>query len=190
MVLRILFIISVFTLCSCKKTVDPKIDPYANINGTYFSIIDFTKDQWATYKGQPFGITKRVTFNGTKDSLMTNAIHLDWASVFKVFFETDLGDRKYLGKYDFSGFADTTSMTKNFIYEANEPKLYTKKLHIIADYFSNKITSIYIEAEKNDRVGTKNVKLFYLPLEKITIHEVEVSKAGKKKDMRVEYDFN
>ena len=79
--------------------------------------------------------------------------------------------------------------TKNFVYEAKDPKLYTCKLMITADAFSDQITTIYIEAQKNDRMGTRDLKLFYSRLEKITISEVETSSTGKRKEMRVEYQF-
>lgn len=189
MVVRLLFIAFSLTLFSCKKADTAKNEANNELKGEYFSIIEFAQDQWIENRGQPLGIVKKVYFNGTVDSTMTNAIEMDWASVFKVFFETDISDEKFLGQYDFSAFEEQSTTSKSFYYEAKNPKLYTRKLQIMADYFSHKITSIYIEAQKTDRIGTKNIKLFYSPLETISIHEVETSKTGDKKELRVVYEF-
>lgn len=157
--------------------------------GSYFSIIEFTTDQWATYHGRPYGMVKKVYFNGKEDSTVTNALEVDWASIIKVFFETDISGDKYLGKYDFSAFADKGNINHNFFYEANDPKVYTRSLQVNADPLDNKIKSIYIEAEKSDRMGTKSVKLFYSPLQTISIQELETTKTGQRREMRVVYEF-
>lgn len=173
---------------SCNKTEESE---KADIQetGTYFSIIEYVKDQWSTYHGQAFAINKRVYLNGKADSTYTNTLDMDWASVFKTFFNTDIGEKKYIGQYEFSQFRDDATMTNNFYYEAKNDKLYTKKLHIMANYYTDRITSIYIEAEKDTRLGTKTVKLFYVPLDVISIQEEETSRTGEKKDLRIEYDF-
>lgn len=184
MALRLYLIIILSLICSCSKP-GQKQEP----EGTYFSIVEFAKDQWYTYHGQPYSIMKKVYFNGKVDSTITNALDLDWSSVIKVFFETDISDPKFVGQYDFSAFEDTTTVTKSFFYEAKEPKLFTRKLQITADYFTDKIKTIYIEAEKKDRMGTKSIKLFYTPLETISIQELETTKTGQKKELRVVYEF-
>ncbi len=173
-------------ITSCSKSEKAAED---SPEGTYFSIIQFTKDQWKTYKGQPFGIKKTVYLDGTADSTTTNAIDLDWASVFKVFFDTDISDKKFIGQYDFSAFRGIDKDVNGFYYEANNPKLYTKKLQITAEDITGRVKSIYIEAGKSDRMGTRSLKLFYTPLSSITIQEMETSKTGQKKELRVVYEF-
>lgn len=181
-----LAIFSFLLLCSCAKT-EPAAEE--TTGGTYFSIIQYASDQWETYHGQPRSMVKRVYFNGKEDSTLTNALEVDWASIFKVFFETDISDPKYVGQYNFSAFRDEITTTNSFYYEAKEPKLYTRKLQVMADYFTDKIKTIYIEAEKADRLGTKSLKLYYEPMESISIHEVETSKTGQRKELRVVYEF-
>lgn len=156
---------------------------------SYFSIVQYAKDHWDTYYGQPYGIVKKVYFNGTVDSTVTNAIELDWAPILKVFFETDISDDKYIGRYKFYAFRDKITKTNTFAYEAKEEGLYMQKMHISASNSTDKITSIYIEAQKNDRLGTKTVKLLYTPLETISIQEMETSKTGQRKELRVVYEF-
>lgn len=186
MPVRLLFIAFLMLVVSCGKP-EPEVKEVED--GTYFSIVDYAKDQWKTYHGQPFGIMKTVYFNGTADSVAGNAMELDWAPIFKVFFETDISDKKYIGQYDFSAFKDQQTATNTFYYEAKNKKLYTRKLQIIADEVNNKIESIYIEAGKQDRMGTRTVKLFYTPLKSISIQEMETSKTGQKKELRVVYKF-
>lgn len=172
---------------SCKKAEEKP--QTATDERTYFSIREFALDQWLSNKGQPYSIVKKVYFNGQVDSLYTNAIEMEWSPVFKSFFETDISDAKFVGKYDFSAFEEPVMGTKNFFYEANDPKLFTRKVQIVADNFSNQVTSIYIEAEKNDRMGSKTIKLFYDVLKSITIQEFETSKTGERKELRVVYEF-
>ena len=59
----------------------------------------------------------------------------------------------------------------------------------MTDYYTDRITSIYIEAEKGSRMGTKSVKVFYTPTDVLSIQELETSKTGERKELKVEYDF-
>lgn len=184
----LVILLSVFLCVACNKPDDTSIQD-DEAGDTYFSIVDYAKDHWDTYEGQAYGMIKRVYFNGTEDSAYTNALQMDWAPVLKAFFETDISDRKFLERYNFSSFHDNTTHTNNFFYDAKESGLYTQKLHISANDRNNKIVSIYIEALKDDRLGTKTVKLLYTPLETISIQELETSKTGKRKELRVVYEF-
>lgn len=186
MTIRYYTVLILLLLASCsKKEQDVKDAP----SGSYFSIVQYAQDQWEVYHGNAFGMYKKVSLNGEVDSTVTNALDADWGSILKVFFETDISDKKYIGKYDFSMFDDETTMTRSYYYEAKDKKLYTKKLQIMADYYTNKIKSIYIEAEKVTRMGTRSVKLLYVPLDVISIQELETTKTGQKKDLRIEYKF-
>lgn len=184
--LSIAFLATIIFLGSCNK---PEAGKENEVEGTYFSIIDFAKDQWATYHGQPYPVVKRVYLNGEVDSVYTNAMDMDWGAIFKTFFETDISDKKYVGEYRFSQFDESKTMTRNYYYEAIEPDLYTRTLNIMANYYTDKISSIYIEAKKKTRLGTKNVKLFYVPMETISIQEMETTRTGENKELRIEYDF-
>lgn len=173
-------------LSACSKTQE---NEQVDDGRTYFSIVDFAKDEWAMHGGQAYGIVKKVYFNGKVDSVYTNAFEMDWSPIFKEFFATDISDKKYIGQYNFTAFDDTLTFCRNFFYEANNPKLYTRTVQITSDFYTDKVKSIYIEAEKNNRVGTKNVKLFYIPMQSISIQEWETSKTGQEKELRVVYEF-
>lgn len=178
------FVVLMLSACSGRQSVVDNA-----VEGTYFSIIEFAQDQWYMHQGQPRSILKKVYFDGKVDSTFTNAFEVDWASVLKVFFETDISDPKYIGQYDFSAFEEKITTSKGFYYEAKNEKLYTRRVHITSDYFNDKVKSIYIEAEKSDRMGTRNLKLYYEPLKSISIHELETSKTGQRKELRVVYEY-
>lgn len=177
----------VIIIASCKPK-EPEVVPDAS-KGTYFSIKQFIKDQWDTHHGQPYGLTRVVTLNGDRDSTMTTAYDMAWGPLFKMFFDTDISDPKYLGQYDFSMFEDGTTFTLNYYYEAKDPKLFTRKLHIITDATNNRVRSIYIETQKDGKWGGKSQKLFYMPLKVISIQEFEKSLVGSAKELRIEYRF-
>lgn len=185
---RLLIVGVLCFLTACKQGEDEVVQTNAD-DRMYFSVADYARDQWENLKGEPWGMKKTVYFNGAVDSSITNVIEMDWSPVFKTFFETDISKAKFIDQYDFSAFEEKMTSTKNFVYEAKDDKLYTRKLMITADAFSDQITTIYIEAHKNDRMGTRDLKLFYSRLDKITISEVETSSTGKRKEMRVEYQF-
>jgi hypothetical protein len=171
-----------FSFLSCKKK-EAKTPP--TTNGTYFSIVQFARDQFTSFWGQPYSFRKVVTLNGKTDSTFASVNNMDWNAVLKPFFSSDISDKKYLDQYNFSMFQDDATETRNFYYEAKNQKLFTRKLHIMADMFTDKITSIYIETEKNGKVQ----KLFYAPLKLIQIQEYESSFLGENKDLKVEYYF-
>lgn len=183
--------IYLFILCvvvaasSCKQQAVESVQQ----EGHYFSIKEFALDQWNTYHGQPFGIQKIVYMNGRVDSVYTNADGVNWAAILKMFFETDISDSKFEDKYSFSEFADPTTLTENFYYEAKDPKLLTQKLHIMADLRNHRITSIYIETVKNNKWGSKMQRLYYEPVKSISIQEFETMVMGKRNEVRVEYKF-
>lgn len=181
-----LFFVFLVCLVSCNNAEDI---PEQKKEATYFSVIQYAEDQWETFRGQPFGIVKTVDFNGVVDSSVLNSLEMNWSSVLNVFFETDISDPKYLGEYEFTTFDDPKTITRNFYYKAKNKKLYTQTLHLMIDYFTSKVKSIYIEAKKDTRLGTKDVKLFYLPLETISIQELETSKTGDKKELKIVYEF-
>lgn len=177
-----------FSACF-KKEAKKKTDKVDTNGQTYFSIRDFAKDQWKTYNGQPFGILKTVNVNGSVDTVYTNAMDMDLGYVLKVFVESDISSPEMLGKYRFSRFADASTSTINFYYEAKDKGLFTKKLHIMVDNVTMVVKSIYIETEKSTNLNTVTRKLFYQPVETISIQEYETSKVGDTKKMVVEYKF-
>lgn len=174
------------TLNSCKPENEVVIEKG---EGHYFSIKEFASDQWNNFHGQPYGMEKIVYMNGKKDSLITNADAVDWGAILKIFFATDISDPKYDGKYIFSDFADETTLTENYYYEAKDPKLYTQKLHVIADMRNHKISSIYIETLKRNKWGSRMQRLYYEPVKNISIQEFETTATGDKNEVRVVYRF-
>lgn len=178
--------LSVFAACKGKKAEENTAETG---EGTYFSIIQFTKDQLDTYWGQPFTLVKTVTLNGKTDSTYEQSLKMDWASVFKVFFESDIGKPKFLDKYKFSTFEDNATDSRIYYYEATEPELYTRSLQISTDPLNNKIKNIYIETKKNSSLTSKAQKLYYTPLKVIQIQETETGTGIKDRDLRVVYRF-
>jgi hypothetical protein len=176
-------------LFACKPEQKHKTATTKKDGATYFSITQFVLDQWNTFHGQPYGMEKVVEIDGKTDSTLLNAYTMDWGPVFKVFFETDISDPKFLDHYRFSMFEDNATTTRNFYYEAIDDDLFTRKLQISADEFSDKIKSVYIETEKKGRSGVVTQKLLYLPMKTISIQEFEWSTGNKPKDMRVVYRF-
>lgn len=178
------YFLALLLFFSCKKKeATPEVS--TTFNGTYFSIKQFGEDQLHLLWGQPYTFHKIVSLNGKTDSSFTTAMDMDWASIIKPFFESDISDKKYLGQYNFSMFEDNLTDTRNFFYEAKDKKLLTQKLQITADAYNNKITSIYIETIKNGKVQ----KLLYEPKKLIQIQEYESSFLGKDKNLKVEYYF-
>ncbi len=169
-------------LSSCTKKEDTTT---ASPGSTYFSINGFIADQWKTFKGQPYGITKTVTLNGKTDSMFTSAFELDWSAVMKPFIESDISDPKFLGKYNYTAFKDDATYTINLYYEAKEDNLFTRKLQISIDDLTAKIKSVYIETED----GETTRKLFYIPVKVVSIQEFENMGESNGKELRVEYRF-
>lgn len=168
-------------------------DPYANLKGNYFSIRQFALDEWNTFAGEPFTLTKTTRINGIlKDSTTTSSDTLNWGTIFNVFFATDISDRKYLGQYKFTQFDDNADDTHNFFYEANpeDEDLYTRKLLITISSYNQRVKGIYIEAMKKNILGETTYKLYYKPLVTIQMQTIEKPVLGSKKHTVTEYTFN
>ena len=173
---------------SCKKKVVKEAD--STIAGNYFSINQFMLDEWNTYAGEPFMISKTVRINdGKTDSFITNSDTISWAPLVKAFSETDISDRKYLGQYKFTQFDDNADETHNFFYEAIDEDLFTRKLLITIDRYNSKIKGIYIETEKKSFLEDVVQKLYYAPLKTIQIQTESKPMLGSKKHTVVQYDF-
>lgn len=184
------FILSIFILAfsSCKEDEVP--DEYAKVKGTYFSVRQYALDQWNTFSNEPFLLVKTVRVNGGKyDSSYTTSDTLNWGNIFKVFFKTDISDRSYLGKYKFTQFEDNQDDTRNFFYEALDEDLYTRKLLITIDQYNQMVRGIYIEATDKTIFDEKMVKLYYKPMSRIQIQEIETPMFGEKKHTVTEYEF-
>lgn len=180
-------LIIAFSGCKKKETVP---DEFKNEKGHYFSISQFALDEWNTFAGEPFVIVKSVRVNDNKpDSSFTNSDTINWAPIIHTFMETDISDRKYLGKYKFTQFEDNNDGTHNFFYETSDEDLLTQKLLITIDQFTHKVRGIYIETLKNTAWSETIQKLYYSPLKTIQIITDERPRVGKKKLTVVQYDF-
>jgi hypothetical protein len=157
--------------------------------GTYFSLYGFVQDQWHIYRGQPYVLNKMVTLNGKTDSCLVSALNVEWGQIFKIFFEADISDPKFLDQYDFTMFDENTTETRTFSYQAKDPKLFTQKLQIAADLYNDKIRSIYIETQKNTFWNNQSKKLFYSPAHIIQIQEHDNPLLGRTKDFVIQYKF-
>ncbi len=172
---------------SCKE--DPEID-YSEVKGSYFSVRQYALDQWNTFSGEPLLIVKTVRVNdGPFDSSYTTGDTLNWGKIFNIFFETEISDRKFLGRYKFSQFDDDQDETHNFFYEALEDDLYTRKLLITIDQYNQRVRGIYIEAVKKSIFDDRIVKLYYKPMKRIQIQTTETPLFGEKVHTVTEYEF-
>ncbi len=176
-------------VASCKKNEKAAVDT-TDIKGNYFSIKQFALDEWNTFSGEPFLIVKSVRINnGKPDSSMTNSDTISWAPIFKAFFDADISDRKFIGKYTFTQFDDREDETHNFFYQANDEDLFTQKLLITIDDVSSKVKGIYVETYKKTFMNTTVQKLYYSPMKTIQIQNDEKPMLGSKKFTVTEYTF-
>ena len=180
----IVFFLSLTVVSACNKRAEKLAAPDASA-GTYFSIIQFADDQFRTYWGQPFSLVRVENRNGKTDSTILGANQIDWAGELKPFFNADISDPAFLGRYQFSTFEDDITDSRTFYYEAMEPELFTRNMQITADQVTNKVKSIYIETNKDGRVQ----KLYYAPIRLIQIQEFESSLLGGERNLRLEYRF-
>lgn len=183
-------VILAFVSClvlSCKKK-DTK-DPYADVQGNYFSVRQFTVDEWNTFAGEPFVIMKTVSVGNKIDTTYTNSDTINWAPIFETFFATEISDRKYLGQYTFNQFDDNDDGTHNFFYEAKDEDLFTRKLLITIDKYNQMVKGIYIETEKGELGSSTIQKLYYKPMKTIQIQTDEKSLFGEKTHTVLQYDF-
>jgi len=181
-------LLALLTIASCKKK-KAEVDT-SDIKGNYFSVRQFALDEWNTFAGEPFLITKTVRINNGKvDSSLTNSDTISWAPIFHTFLETDISDRKFLGKYTFTQFDDKEDQTHNFFYQANDEDLYTQKLLITIDEFNSKVRGIYIETYKKTIWSNVTRKLYYAPMKTLQMQIDEKPLWGPKKFEVTEYTF-
>jgi hypothetical protein len=172
--------------CKAKKADQAReADKAREGEPTYFSMRQFVRDQWETYKDQPYTFVKYVFKDGKVDSSYVQAPQLEIGYIMEAFVKTDIGQAKFLDKYDFSVIDEGVSITRTYYYEAKEPDLYTRKLHITTDPTNNKIQSIFVDAIDEDGLA---VKLYYAPQRLIRIQE-QKKKAGKLEEVKTEYRF-
>ena len=179
--------LSIITLgmSACKKEKTTEI--FNDVKGNYFSINQYILDEWRTHAGEPVAFLKIVTLNGKKDSSYTNVDKMDWPSILKYYSESDISDRKYLGKYTFSQFDDNFENTHNFLYTANNKDLFTQKLLICMDVNSMKVRGIYIETLKSTFWNECLCKLTYTPLRTIQIQQYDKPVLGSKRELVIRY---
>jgi len=180
--------ILIVALCACKKKA-PEVDPYANVKGTYFSIMQFTQDQWDTYAGMPYTLTKIVTIDGKTDSNFAHVDTMNWGTIFKYFFETDISAHKYLGHYDYTDYDDDDLDAHNYLYTARDRDLFTRKLLIGTDKYTSRIKFIYIETAKSSMWNDETQKLYYAPLKSLQIQQLRKPFIGATKETKIEYRF-
>lgn len=155
-----------------------------------FSIRRFAAVQWFFYAGAPYSFERIIVLNGHRDTSYVSAMNMNWAPVFKIFLATDISDPKFSGKYKFSSFEENTTVTVHNVYEATEPELFTRTLHVIADQENpDKIHSVYVETRKENGNDVIIQRLLYAPQKKLQIQEVTSSGLGPDKEFLAEYRF-
>ena len=180
-----------FFLFSCKpkeKTTD-ELFPKRDTTQTYWSVNQYIDDQIDTYGGQPFSLSRIATINGKTDSALVNFFDMDWPTILEPFRNSDIGDKKFLGKYEFSMFDDNNTGNRTFYYEAKEKELFTRKLQLVIDPTNFRILSVYIETAKDGTLGDETSKLLYIPLKIIQIQQNKSSMTGSGDKIHIDYRF-
>jgi len=186
------FLTIIVLFFSCKRsetTAGAANEIITDSTQTYFSINQLIDDQIALYYGQPFTLYRIATLNGKLDSTIVNTDNMDWAAILKAFRGTDISDRKYLGQYKFSMFDDDATGNRILVYEAKDPKLFTRQLQLIIDPSNFKILSVYVETAKNTTWRSRKQKLLYMPLKIIQLQEDEKPLVGEARNLHVDYRF-
>lgn len=184
----LLFLVFPLLFSACKE--DEKKLAYNPADGSYFSLRQFAQDQWHTYMGEPFSIIKTVRVNeGKYDTSYTTSDTLNWGAIFDQFFETEISDPEFLGKYKFTHFPDNEDDTYNYFYEALDDDLYTRKLLITISQETRLAHGIYVEAMRKSLFEDKVIKLYYKPMKRIQIQITETPLFGEKTHTVTEYEF-
>lgn len=185
---RFLLLLGVFSIlfsaCKNKRNPAKPEDPE-----TYFSVQQFLDDQWATRHGQPVSLLRIISFNGMTDSSFVNLDSTLWSTIRAKFDEADIGNPKFLEQYTFNLFEDKDLQLINLNYEAKLPDLFTRKMYVGVDAFNNRVRSVYIETNKQNKVYRRSQKLYYAPDRVIQIQEFEKSLTMPEKDLKVEYHY-
>jgi hypothetical protein len=181
-------IVLVSVLAGCTNRATEKQEAAAE-EGTYLSLRQYARDLWQTYHNQPITFEKTVRLNGQADTTFENIYQVDWASVFEKFFSAEISDPKFLGRYGFQVFDDESTGLRTYAYEALEPELFTRLMHISVDPVNQKIRSIYIETSSSGDLTYQSRKLYFAPLRVIQIQEREDSRTGPDRELLVQYRF-
>ena len=156
----------------------------------YFSIRQYFYDQFRNYHDGPFSIIITKRTNDKADTTYTNSEKMDWTELVNTFLQADISDPENLGHYDFSQYEDREDRTVNFYYSAKDDYLFTRKLLISADNFTNHIKAIYIETFDHSLIwGDTNQKLYYAPYSRIQVQVNKSPLIGSKKHLITEYDL-
>lgn len=181
--LPLLFLLTGLYACKKQEIAPPAGDPN-------FSIHQYAWTQWVTHLGTPYTFERILVLNGQRDTNYVAAMKMDWTPIFRIFFAADIGHPKFTDQYELSSFEDNTTVSIHEVYEAKDPTLFTRTMHISADQDNpQKILSIYIETQKKDGYDVTVQRLLYTPLKKIQIEETTSSKFGPDKEFLVEYRF-
>ena len=86
-------------------------------------------------------------------------------------------------------FEEETTQTRTFAYVAKDPELFTQKLQIAADVFTNKIRNVYVETQRQTFWNTQTKKLLYSPMHVLQIQEHNDPLIGGQKELIIEYKF-
>lgn len=184
--LGFLFILSCIVIASCKDYSSE--EKMMRLGAEYFSVKQYIFGQYTNFKGNPFSILKTVTIDGKTDSTYTNSDKIDWIEIFDIFFETDISDMDLVGHYRFTKFEDEQDRTMNFYFQAADDNLFTQKLLVTANPYTNHIKGIFIETRDHSLfLGDTNQKLFYSPFKLIQIQTYTTPLFGKPKSKVVQY---
>lgn len=167
---------------------EPKSEAGLTESG-YFSIIQYTDDHFKNYLGTPIVFTKFTNLNGQKDSGFVAYDKVDWNSIFKTFFETDISDPKFADLYQVDMFTDPTTYSRVFYYQAKDKKLFTQTIQVRVEPEYGQVQSIYIEAVQNSFWKKKKKRMMYVPMEVIHIQDQEEPLIGEKIDLTIDYKF-
>ena len=180
------FAILIFVIASCNKK---KEDPNQKIEGTYFPVVKYFRQQWKMIADQPYSYMKVENEKEHTDTSYVSGDSMEWVGIIKAFCDADISDKKYIGHYDFSSYEVPDFEGLAWTYEAKDDNLFTQRLDIIFNLQMTKVLSIYIETKKVSTFSTQTQKLYYSSLKTIQIQQYKKSIFGSEEGKSVSYYF-
>ena len=140
-------------------------------------------------QGQPYTLERTTVLNGIRDTGIVTINDVPWGSIMKDFLAADIGDPKFLGQYEVSSFVEANTNTDQIVYEATDPRLFTRLFTVALNHETKRPVSIFAETSRGNAWSRREQKLYYAPLKIIQIQEFVASRVGPDKTSRVEYKF-
>ncbi len=160
-------------------------------DGTYFSIKQFLDERQEDEKNEPYVLLKVIKHDNKKDSSFLPLDETAWKELKAHFEDADIGDKKFLNRYEAQMFEDNLTQTIFLQYIAKNDDEVVRKMDINIDPKNEKIKSVYIELVKKSMSNTLINKILYTPEKLLQVQSLEKSKIKKSdsKETVTEYHY-